>query len=476
MKKVDPIHAHAATFLRAVRDSNAESAKTMLEAHPAIAQHSIHTASAIGDADAVASWLATDARLATLPSLPDGTEPIIYAAHAGLQSLLGVGAAQRVRTVQLLLDAGASANAFRQLGDDPKARIAVLYFACTSDNVEVARLLLERGAAPNDGESVYHAAEQNHRECLALLLSHGAEISAAHAHWGNTPLYFLAAYKDGNPQTVTATLGMQWLLEHGADPNVPSAPKRGADGTPSLSELPLHRIAAYGRGVDVAQMLVEHGAHVDAARSDGHTAYSLALRNGNTAVAAFLAQRGARTDMISPVDRLMAACAGARETEARDIAAAHPGIISTLTPEDRQLLNAAVEAGNEAAVRLMHSLDWTLSDESEWGGTPLHWAAWNGRVRMVRLLLELGAPVNVRDSEYGSSPIAWTAHGSTNCSKGTEADYVAIAELLLDAGSTRAESFNQWNEAPESMASEAVARVLKQRGFTATRPSSPRSA
>jgi ankyrin repeat protein len=214
-------------------------------------------------------------------------------------------------------------------------------------------------------------------------------------------------------------------------------------------------------------MLVDHSALVDAPRSDGQTAYSLALRNGNAAVAEYLAQRGARTDAVSPVDQLMAACAAANEAEARQIVAAHPGIIATLTAEDRQLLYTAVEQDNEASVRLMHSLGWSLTDESEWGGTPLHWAAWNARVNMVRVLLELGAPVNVRDSTYGSSPIAWTAHGSTNSGKGTDADYVAIAELLLDAGSTRAESYNQWNEAPESMASKAVARVFKQRGFSA---------
>ena len=464
--KADPIHALAARFLTAVREGQVVAAESMLAAHPSIARHSIFAACAVGDADVVADFLASDVTLATRPSMPDGTEPLLYAAHADLQTRLGVREPQRVRTVQLLLDAGASANAFRQLGDDPNARLPVLYFACESGNTDVARVLLERGANPNDGESVYHAAERNHRDCLALLLSHGADISAAHTHRGNTPLYFLAGYKDDNPRVLSATLGMQWLLDHGADPNVPSRPRRGVHGASEIPEMPLHRVAAYGRGVDVAQMLVAHGAQVNAERSDGRTAYSLALRTGNTAVAAFLARHGARTDDVSPVDRLLAACALANEAEANAIVDAHPGIVATLTLEDRQLLNAAVEQGHESAVRLMHALGWPLADEGEWGGTPLHWAAWNGRVNMVRLLLSLGAPVNVSDREYGSSPIAWTAHGSANAGKGTDADYVAIAELLLDAGATRAASYNRWSEAPEGLASEAVARVFKQRGFT----------
>ena len=97
--------------------------------------------------------------------------------------------------------------------------------------------------------------------------------------------------------------------------------------------------------------------------------------------------------------------------------------------------------------------------------TPLHWAAWNGRVELTRLLIEQGAPVNTRDASYGSSPIAWACHGSTNTSHGVDADYVAIVGQLLDAGATRAESYNRWNEAPESMACPAVVGALKERGF-----------
>jgi Ankyrin repeats (many copies) len=99
------------------------------------------------------------------------------------------------------------------------------------------------------------------------------------------------------------------------------------------------------------------------------------------------------------------------------------------------------------------------------GSTALHWAAWNGRSALVRLLLEHGAPVNTRDREYGSAPIAWTAHGSTQSRAGTDADYMEIAAMLLDAGATRAESFNTWGESPESMASPGVADVLRRRGF-----------
>ena len=84
---------------------------------------------------------------------------------------------------------------------------------------------------------------------------------------------------------------------------------------------------------------------------------------------------------------------------------------------------------------------------------------------MVKLLLEAGAPVNQRDSRYGSSPIAWCAHGSRFRDRANDEDYPAIAHLLLDEGATRAESYNQWDEAPEGMARPSVVAVLRERGF-----------
>jgi ankyrin repeat protein len=331
----------------------------------------------------------------------------------------------------------------------------------------VARLLLERGAMPDDGESLYHAAQHDHRECLEVLLANGANLSGQYTPYGNTPLHFLAAHRESNSIAPATTRGMQWLLEHGADPNVPSV--RSASGTalPGGRELPLHRAALSGRGADVMRLLVEHGAMVDAPRGDGVTAYALAIRSGNTAAAAYLAGVGADVSRLEPIDRLLGACSGADLAAARALVATHANLLDTLTAEDRQLLGTAVGDEREDVVRTMLAIGWPMADEGEWGGTPLHWAAWNARVAMVRLLLEHGAPVNVRDSRYGSSPIAWAAHGSRWNGDGSDDDYVTITTLLLDAGATRPEAFNNWGEAPESFARPAVLEVLKARGFAA---------
>ena len=473
LQQLDPVHVHAARFLHAVREHHLDEAKKLFTARPELASYSIHTAAAVADAGEVANFVAKDPANATRPSVPDKAEPILYASDARLSRALGVSETDRFAVVQTLLDAGASANTFVALADGQQSPIPALYFACVSNNVQVAKLLLEHGANPNDGESVYHAAEMNHRECLELLLAHGADISSRHPHWDNTPLYFITGHKQFSPMCESSELGMEWLLQHGADPNIASYVKVQADGSPGAAEAPLHRVAAYGKSGDVAAMLLKHGAVVDLPRGDGRTAYVLAVRTGNSSVAEVLRAAGADTSALTSVDQLLGECALAEWNEEEDpharnakaLLRSHPHTIAELDKEDRQALALAIEEGREASVRLMVSLGWSLTDEGAWGGTPLHHAAWHGRVGMTKLLLELGSPVDIRDSSYGSSPLAWAAHGSVNCKRGTEQDYVEIVEMLLDAGSSRAASYNSWNEPPEQLGSAAVARVLQRRRF-----------
>ena len=214
LEQLDPLHVHAARFLKAVRDDHISVAVGIVETHPDVRRYSIHTAAAVADAEAVAAFLAADPASATRSTQPDDTEPMVYAVLTDIKDALDVSASARFDTVRHLLNAGASANASVPLGD-ASSRMPVLYFPCVANNVAIARLLLERGAQVNDGESVYHAAQHNHRECLEVLREFGADLSSRHASFGNTPLYFLATHRESNPLAAQVTLGMQWLLEHG---------------------------------------------------------------------------------------------------------------------------------------------------------------------------------------------------------------------------------------------------------------------
>ncbi len=58
------------------------------------------------------------------------------------------------------------------------------------------------------------------------------------------------------------------------------------------------------------------------------------------------------------------------------------------------------------------------------GGTPLHWAAWQGSKDTVRLLITKGADLGAKEDREGWTPMHWTA------SKG----HIDVVSLLIEKG------------------------------------------
>jgi len=438
-----PLQEQIFLFMRAATGGKLAVARRILAQRPEMAAQRLQAACAAADVANVTALLARDPALAT--TLGAGRElPLICACASHFHRIGPLVAAASVRCARTLLDHGADPNT-HSLGTGAD-KLPALYFACVSNNLGVVKLLLERGAKPNDGESVYHAAEMNHRECLALLVEHGADISSPGESVGNTPLYFLA-------DIGAHTEGVQWLLEHGADPNVP---------TGELAATPLHRVAASG-DVAFAKVLLAHGADPNLRRKDGRTPYVLAVRSGSVEVLELLRAAGASRDGLRPVDELLGACMLADEPAARAVIDKNPGIVASLTAEDQQMLHQAASSGLTESVRLMGSLGFDVAATRN-GATALHEAAWRGKVEVAKILVTLGAPLNVRDAQYGSSPIAWAAHGSRWCRSADE-DYCAVIDALIEAGSQYAESINNSGEPPERLASPAVQAHLVASGF-----------
>lgn len=452
----EPVIAQHARFLRALREGDLETMRVVLEKFPQVTGTSIHTACAACDDAAVARWLAKDASLVNSGLPPLGWTPLDCLAASPAFQIDDARRAGAVAIGRRLLAAGADANTFTLAHPgDANSKLTVLYRASELGNAGLVKLLLEHGANPNDGESTYHAAERDHRDVLELLLAHGAEISAAHQPWNNTILFFLAGYRSDHPHSGRARRGMEWLLEHGADPNVPSYESR---------ETPLHRLTEYGHPVETLRMFLVHGADPKRARADGRTPYELAMRVGHTAAAEFFRSLGCAVEPLRPVDAFLHACAIGDEATARRAFEEHADLRDQVRALAHHALIFAAETGNAAAVRIFATLGLQLDQEGPWGGTPLHQAAWRGLVPVVRELLAAGAPIDVRDKTYGSTPLAWAAHGSQHCRDADE-DYVRVIDLLLEAGSQREPSYNKWKEPPEALASDAVADHLRLRGF-----------
>lgn len=68
----------------------------------------------------------------------------------------------------------------------------------------------------------------------------------------------------------------------------------------------------------------------------------------------------------------------------------------------------AVSQGDLERVRDILDTNSELANQRDASGaTPLHYATFNGRQEIVRLLVERGAEINSRDSQFGATPTGW---------------------------------------------------------------------
>src|SRR6185295_61792 len=94
-------------------------------------------------------------------------------------------------------------------GDSDHTQSALYGAAGKHHDVVLTQMLLEAGANPNDGESLYHAMETTDPACARLLLEAGATVEGSNAlhhvlDWdGLHMLRLLLAYtKDANDSGV----------------------------------------------------------------------------------------------------------------------------------------------------------------------------------------------------------------------------------------------------------------------------------
>jgi len=217
--------------------------------------------------------------------------------------------------------------------------------------------------------------------------------------------------------------GVRWLLEHGADPNLPWG---------ELDEAPLH-VAAQRWDVSMVELLVRFGADVQRRRADGHTAHALAELHGRTDIAAWLLAHGAR-DELSPLERFIATCARGDRIRADVLLTRDPDLRTQLRREHHFLVHIQAERGDAAVLDTLLSCGFEAAVKDGDGVTPLHRAAMFGHAEAVRTLLAHGAQVDDVDGMFRGTPLVWAAQGWSQGAH-AERDYVGVARQLIAAGS-----------------------------------------
>ncbi len=367
-----------------------EYAQLILDRYPHVAAANIHTAAILADEIAIRGFLSRDPTSATASGGPHDWDALTHLCFSRYLRLDQSRSDAFVRTARALLDAGASAKTgWYEMIDYPNPRptfeSAIYGAAGIAQQPELTRLLLERGADPNDEETPYHVPEGYDNTVLKIMLESGKLNQTSL----NTILLRKADWHDEH--------GMQLALEHGADPNQMT----------HWGYTALHQSLRRDNGSIIIELLLDHGANPALETRDGRSAIQIASRRGRGDVLDLLERRGIIIDLLG-VDRLIAACAQNNVEAIRSLTTAEPHLVSELVAEGGTLLAEFAGNGNAEGVRRLVELGVSIASLYKEGdlyfdiakdSTALHVAAWRAWPATVKSLIELGAPVNALDGK-----------------------------------------------------------------------------
>ena len=374
-----------------------ERAEAILAAQPEVASSNIYTAAILGNAAAARRFLAMDARNATTKGGPHAWDALTHLCFSRYLRLDRARSDDFVAAAKALLDAGASANTgWMETNHEPHPEweSAIYGAAGIAQHPGVTRLLLERGADPNDGETPYHVVETYDNTVMKILVESGKlnDVSMT------TLLLRKTDWHDFD--------GIKWLLEHGADPNRATQWGRTA----------FHHAVLRDNSSGILEALLEHGAdptlvaeRPDTRQTAGPAMSGLAMaaRRGRGDLLEMIERRGIAIE-LQGVERLIAACARHDSGAVRAIRAKEPQLVRELVAQGGKLLAEFAGVGNTDGVRQLLDLGIDVGAVTEDGdpyfdvaqnSTALHSAAWRARPATVKFLMERGAPVNVLDGK-----------------------------------------------------------------------------
>jgi ankyrin repeat protein len=397
-----------------------DEAEALLAQYPQLAQSDIHIAAILGDHTGVRKFLSQDAGNATATAEPYGANALT---HLALSKYLRLGkrlSDDFIRAATALLDAGADPNAgFWTKGQFPEYETPLYGAAGVAHHAGLTRLLLQRGADPNDEDAVYHSPETDDYAAMQLLVETGRLTDR------NLTMMLIRKHDWHDYE------GAKYLLEHGAHPN----------GERDRGWYPIHHALERDNSLAMIRLLLDHGADPSVINED-MTAVARAARHGRSDVLALFRQRGFSIDLHG-IDKLIAACAMGDAAQARAIAAEEPLLKEDLLARGGTLLGRFTGVGNLPGVTCLLDLgvgvNTPFAEGDGYFGTPpnslpIHVAAWRIQPAVLRLLIERGAHVGQPDVN-GRTPLMLVVKASVDSywTARRSADPIAA---LLDAGAS----------------------------------------
>ena len=186
---------------------------------------------------------------------------------------------------------------------------------------------------------------------------------------------------------------------------------------------PLHA-AAHGGHIEIAQFLFAQGADINSRSPRDFTPLHNASEMGHLTLVKWLVNHGA--DVNSQEERghiPLHYSAGNGHLEVCRMLLAHSSLVNIWGNTGSTPLLEASKSGHTDIIWLLldHKPDVNVHEAHSWYGTPLHCAARQGRVTLVRKLLELNADVNSCNNHKSTPLLLASQYGD-----------IGIVKLLLD--------------------------------------------
>jgi ankyrin repeat protein len=280
-------------------------------------------------------------------------------------------------------------------------------------------------------QPLHMAIEGRQRELFDLLLEAGADPrgdNSGYARW--SPLMLAASNADAYMRDELirrgARVGIVEALMLADDARVEKLLERGRKALPRNPPGDAS-LLAFARTTRAIDMLLERGAPIDKPDAWKITPVETFTQLGERGreLVRHLQRRGA-TVRARDFARL-----GDRESVAA-LAAADPRIVS-----DDEVLMGAVDAGDAELVRWLLDRGANPNARTSFGSRAmaLHGAAWNGNLRIAKLLIAAGADIHGRDVEHQNTPSGY-ARVSRRISGNPDCDVVAEYLENLERGAS----------------------------------------